>query len=187
MSDGEIEKVLSNTIDREAVLEIIMDAYGDRIKRLVYSYVKSWETASDLTQEVFVTAYIKLDTFQRRSSFKTWLYTIAVNKCKDYLKSWHYRNMIMNEKVFHFVKDRGNTPEEAALHNDASSKLLQAVMEMPLKYREVILLHYYQDLSLQEIGETLGLPITTVKTRLFRGKEKLKRVFPSYERGENHG
>ncbi|ETI67587.1 sigma-70 family RNA polymerase sigma factor [Neobacillus vireti] len=187
MSDGEIDKAISSTIDREAVLEIIMDAYGDRIKRLVYSYVKDWGTASDLTQEVFVTAYMKLETFERRSSFKTWIFTIAVNKCKDYLKSWHYRNMVMNEKVFSFMKDKSKTPEEQVLRNDENRELLDAIWGLPLKYREVFLLHYYQDLSLQEMSTTLGIPITTVKTRLFRGKEKLKRFFPAIKRGENHG
>jgi RNA polymerase sigma-70 factor, ECF subfamily len=187
MSDGEIEKIISSTIDREVVLEIIMDTYADRIKRLIYSYVKDWGTSSDLTQEVFVTAYTKLDSFKGRSSFKTWIFTIAVNKCKDYLKSWHYRNMVVNEKVLFFMKDRGKTPEEHAIDEDVNSEILAAILTMPLKYREVFLLHYYQDLSLQEISLTLGIPIATVKTRLFRGKEKIKTIYKPLMRGEHHG
>lgn len=187
MSDGEIEKVLSASIDRDAVLEIIMDAYGDRIKRLIFSYVKDWGTSSDLTQEVFVTAYIKLESFERRSSFKTWIFTIAVNKCKDYLKSWHYRNMVINEKVLFFMKDRGKTPEEQALIGMENSELLQTIWNLPFKYREVFLLHYYQDLTLKEISETLDIPIATVKTRLFRGKDKFKSIYSTTARGENHG
>lgn len=187
MSDGEIEKFLAASIDRETVLEIIMDAYGDRIKRLAYSYVKDWGIASDLTQEVFVTVYIKLETFEKRSTFKTWLFTIAVNKCKDYLRSWHYRNIVMNEKVLFFIKDRAKTPEEQTLDQDENSKLLKAIWALPLKYREVFLLHYYQDLSLQEISHAIALPLATVKTRLFRGKEKIKRMYPTMSRGENHG
>lgn len=187
MSDGEIEKVLASSIDRETVLDIIMDAYGDRVKRLAYSYVKDWGIASDLTQEVFVTVYIKLETFEKRASFKTWLFKIAVNKCKDYLKSWHYRNLIMNEKVLFFMKDRAKTPEEQTLERDESCRLLKAILDLPLKYREVFLLHYYQDLSIQEISNTLAIPLATVKTRLFRGKEKLKDIYSLTDRGENHG
>lgn len=187
MSDGEIEKVLASSIDRDTVLDIIMDAYGDRVKRLAYSYVKDWEIASDLTQEVFVTVYIKLETFEKRASFKTWLFTIAVNKCKDYLKSWHYRNLVMSEKVLFFMKDRAKTPEEETLAHDESSRLLKTILDFPLKYREVFLLHYYQDLSIQEISNTLGIPLATVKTRLFRGKEKLKNTYSLTERGENYG
>lgn len=167
----------------EAKLEVIMEAYGDQIKRLVYSYVKDWGIAGDLTQEVFVAIYLKLESFEGRSSYKTWVYTIAINRSKDYLKSWHYRHMAVAERVISFMKDTKRTPEEVAIENDANRQLLEAVWSLPLKYREIILLHFYQDLAVSEISETLGLPLATVKTRLQRAKEKVRHAYIPFERG----
>ncbi|WP_053367549.1 sigma-70 family RNA polymerase sigma factor [Bacillus sp. FJAT-27245] len=170
----------------EAKLEEIMEAYGDQVKRLVYSYVKDWGIAGDLAQEVFVAVYMKLDSFEGRSSYKTWVYTIAINRSKDFLKSWHYRHMAVAEKVFSFMKDTKRTPEEAAIEKDANKQLLEAVWSLPLKYREVILLHFYQDLTVPEISETIGIPLATVKTRLLRAKEKVRNAYIPFQRGERY-
>ncbi|MFE8703099.1 sigma-70 family RNA polymerase sigma factor [Cytobacillus sp. FJAT-54145] len=185
--ENQIEQQIASTVDRSIALEIIMDEYGTTLKRLIYSYVKDWGIASDLTQEVFITVYEKLDTFQRRSSFKTWIFTIAVNRSKDYLKSWHHRNMVMNEKVFFFKKDTEKSPEAKMVEDAENSELLSIIWSLPVKYREVFLLHYYQDLSLQEIAETLKIPVSTVKTRLYRGQEKVKKLYSNVDRGEQHG
>lgn len=186
VSHKDIEEKISSTVDRALALEIIMDEYGTTLKRLIYSYVKNWEVASDLTQEVFITVYEKLDTFQQRSSFKTWIFTIAVNKSKDYLKSWHHRNLVMNEKIFFLKKDSAKGPEEYVLQANENSDLTALIWDLPLKYREILLLHYYQDLSIKEISEMLRLSIGTVKTRLYRGQDKLKKNF-DFDRGEQHG
>lgn len=167
----------------EAKLEEIMESYGNQVKRLIYSYVKDWGIAGDLTQEVFVSVYMKLEDFEGRSSYKTWVYAIAINRSKDYLKSWHYRHTAVAEKIFHFMKDTKKTPEEAALDNAVNQQLLHAVWSLPLKYREVILLHYYQDLAVSEISTALGIPLATVKTRLSRAKEKVRNAYIPIERG----
>ncbi|OCA87562.1 RNA polymerase factor sigma C [Bacillus sp. FJAT-27225] len=167
----------------EAKLEALMDVYGDGVKSLIYSYVKDWGIASDLVQEVFVAVFQKLDSFEGRSSYKTWLYTIAINRSKDYLKSWHHRHVSAAEKVFSFLKDKGRTPEEEVLASDANQQLLKAVWSLPLKYREILLLHYYQDLSISEISEALNLTASTVKTRLYRAQDKMRKTYTPTERG----
>ena len=182
-----VKRSLPDQVDRALVLEMIMDEYGTVLKRLIYSYVKDWNTASDLTQDTFIAVYEKLENFQQRSSFKTWIFTIAINKSKDYLKSWHYRNMIMNEKIFFLKKDKEKDPETAFLDRDEHHELLNTIESLSVKYREVFLLHYYQDLSLAEISEALNIPISTVKTRLYRGQEKVRKILTFSERGEQHG
>nr|WP_254119435.1 sigma-70 family RNA polymerase sigma factor [Bacillus sp. FJAT-29790] len=174
-------------MDRALALEMIMDEYGTMIKRLIYSYVKDWEIASDLTQEVFLTVYEKLETFHQRSSFKTWIFSIAINKSKDYLKSWHHRNLIINEKVFFFKKDTAKNPEAQLLQLDKQNELLKGVWSLPVKYREVLLLHYYQDFSFHEISTTLNIPLSTVKTRLYRAQEKMRKLLSMENRGELYG
>ncbi|WP_442598326.1 sigma-70 family RNA polymerase sigma factor [Neobacillus sp. D3-1R] len=181
------EQAIFSGKNQEEVLENIMNSYGSAIKSLIYSYMKDWEITSDLTQEVLVTIYLKLDTFHHKSSLKTWIYSIAINKCKDYMKSWHYRNTVINEKLFFFMRDSKKTPEEQIIEKSNNKELEKAIWSLPLKYREVFLLYYYQDFSLEEVSEALGIPIATVKTRLYRGKEKVKKSFIPNDRGELHG
>ncbi|RDU36884.1 RNA polymerase factor sigma C [Neobacillus piezotolerans] len=187
MQGDSTERRIALARGNEAKLEEIMGAYGSHVKRLIYSYVKDWGIAGDLAQDVFVAVFMKLESFEGRSSYKTWVYTIAVNRSKDYLKSWHYRHMAVAEKVFSLMKDLKRTPEETAIEKDGNRQLLEAVWSLPLKYREVILLHFYQDLTVSEISETLGLPLATVKTRLLRAKEKIRNAYIPLERGGRYG
>ncbi|WP_053075107.1 sigma-70 family RNA polymerase sigma factor [Ornithinibacillus californiensis] len=193
-------KAFHPTCDKEGIkelqsnpalaIETIMDTYGDEIKRLVFAYVKNSADTDDVTQEVFVTIYQKLNTFQGNSSLKSWIYSIAINKCKDYLRSWHSRNKRLREKLItssHTMKQEEITPEELALEKDHSSELLKTVMDLPIKYREVIILFYFKDLSTKEISQVLDMNEATVRTRLNRGRDKLKECLSSNKGGASHG
>jgi RNA polymerase sigma-70 factor, ECF subfamily len=186
MQNDSAEKRIALATSNEAKLEGLMDTYGDQVKYLIYSYVKDWGITSDLVQEVFVSIYTKLDGFEGRSSYKTWVYSIAINRAKDYLKSWHYRHMAVAEKVAFYLRDGSRTPEEVVIDNDTHKELLKAVWALPVKYKEVILLHYYQDLSVSEISEALGIPIKTIKTRLLRAKEKIRKTYIPVERSHHY-
>lgn len=171
-------------------IETIMNTYGDDIKRLVFAYVKNAADTDDVTQEVFVTIYQKLSTFQGNSTLKSWIYAIAINKCKDYLRSWHSRNQRLRERLIqssHTSKEETTTPEEKALEKDYASELFRKVMELPIKYREVIILYYFKEFSTKEISQVLNMNEATVRTRLNRGREKLKECFAPERGGESHG
>lgn len=179
---GAIEEKSQQSLDylhhkpSESIVEI-MNIYGDEIKRLVFSYVNNEVDAEDVTQEVFVTVYQKLHTYQGDSSLKSWIYSIAINKSKDYLRSWHSRN----QKLLNKIKNSGNllvvskeTPEKETIKQDESDILFEKIMDLPIKYREVIILYYYKELSLKEISNILGQRLPTIQTRLFRARKKLK-------------
>ncbi|MBP1081832.1 MULTISPECIES: sigma-70 family RNA polymerase sigma factor [Bacillus] len=170
--------------DRVKTIEKLMDEHGTSIKRLIFTYVKHWETASDLTQDVFLTVFEKLDTFQGRSSLKTWVFSIAINKSKDYLKSWHFNHILLH-KISN--KDTNKTPEEEIMSQHDRKELYNNILTLPPKYRELIFLHYYNDMTVKEISEVTGLPAATIKTRLYRGKEKLKKKLNLKESGELYG
>lgn len=188
MDREEMGRLHLESTDKVTAIEEIMDMYGTPVKRFLFSYVKDWDTAGDLAQEVFLTVYEKLADFQGRSSFKTWVYSIAANKAKDYLKSWHYRNMVLGEKLFSLNRDSGKTPEDQVVENEVNRGILEIIHLLPVKYREVFLLHYYQDLSISEIAAALGIPPSTVKTRLYRGKDRAQKLFRNKEEGgELHG
>ncbi|PPA71153.1 RNA polymerase factor sigma C [Jeotgalibacillus proteolyticus] len=164
-----------------------MEEFGTGVKRLIFSYVKDWNITSDLSQDVFITVYEKWDTFEKRSSFKTWVFSIAINKAKDYLKSWHYRKMLVKEPFAFMLTTTNHSPENTLLKRADQEDLVNRVVSLPVKYREVILLHYYQDLTFAEISEMLKIPVSTVKTRLHRAKEKIKRSHEAKERWGEHG
>lgn len=159
---------------KERHLESVMNQYGSSIVKLAYSYVKDFNIAEDISQDVFVSYFNQLDNFRRESSVKTYLYRIAINKCKDYLKSWNYRKVKISEMLGRVIEDPNNTPEQAFLSKEYTKDLVEHVLALPLKYREVVFLFYYEELSLKEISNFLHTNLSTVKTRLKKGKELLR-------------
>ncbi|GGA29812.1 sigma-70 family RNA polymerase sigma factor [Psychrobacillus lasiicapitis] len=160
--------------EREQIIDQLMREYSNDILHLVYTYVKNRTIAEDLAQEIFIKCYKKLNQFNQQSTIKTWLYRIASNHCKDYLKSWHYRKITLNNKIFDHIPSKSKQVEEEVIKHSEENSLTNAVMNLPLKYREVVFLHYYEELSLKEISKITSVNINTLKTRLKRAKELLK-------------
>lgn len=161
-------------MDIDEVFEQIMTEYGQDILNLTYSYVKNVAIAEDLTQEIFVKCYLNLANFKQEASFRTWLWRIAINHCKDFLKSWHHRNVHLSTNADIEVEATSNRVEDIVIEKDETNELEQAILALPLKYREPIYLFYYQDLTIKEIKEILGVRENTIKTRLRRAKVLLK-------------
>ena len=161
------------TVDeKEQCLNEAMDQHGDYLKHLIYTYVKDIQKTEDIAQEVFIKFYKSLDRFEGRSSIKTYLYRIAVNECQNYLKSWHYRKFEVTEKI-KMWKNR-DSAESEFIHKEQNQTIAELVNQLPVKYREVIWLYYYVELSVAEIAEVLNCSVNTVKTRLARGRKLAK-------------
>lgn len=160
--------------DRGALLEQWMQEYGTRIMHLAYLYLKDRQLAEDLTQEVFIKAYRHMDEFRGESAVYTWLYRIAINLCRDRLRSPWWKRLILPGEVPAVAS--GDQPEEAALTTLRKEAVIQQVLALPDHYREMIILYYYQDLSTTEIAGLTGLPENTVKTRLHRARQHLKQA-----------
>jgi RNA polymerase sigma-70 factor, ECF subfamily len=172
-----VEEILISAIeteDKEVLLDEMMKLYGQEVLQLVYSYVKNQTLAEDLTQDIFVKCYKSLDTFNGKSKLRTWLWRIAINHCKDFLRSWYNKNVIITGDKEPIYNGSINMVEEAVVQKDEDEKLIQAIMMLPIKYREVIYLFYYEDLPIKEIADLTGTVDNTVKTRLRRAKELLK-------------
>lgn len=164
----------SMLLENEGIIDQLMQEYSDDILHLVYTYVKNRTTAEDLTQEIFIKCYEKLNQFNQQATLKTWVYRIASNHCKDYLRSWHYRKITLSDKILDYIPSKSKQVEEEIIANSEGNILINAVMNLPLKYREVVFLHYYEELSLAEISKITSVNINTIKTRLKRAKELLK-------------
>jgi RNA polymerase sigma-70 factor, ECF subfamily len=155
-------------------IEEVMDTYGTNIYHLVYCYVHDKAIAEDLTQEIFLAAHIKQHSFRQEASLKSWITRIAINKCKDYLRSSYFKRTIVSSILQPFVKNTSLSPEEVLLQKDEAKDLSNLVLKLPIKYREVILLYYYHDFSILEISNVLKENEATVKSRLRRGRDRLK-------------
>ncbi|WP_078433679.1 sigma-70 family RNA polymerase sigma factor [Metabacillus halosaccharovorans] len=174
---AELEEIainINSIEDTEQIIDQLMANYSDDVLHLVFSYVKNRTTAEDLTQEIFIKCYEKLGQFNNKSSIKTWLYRIAINHCKDYLRSWHYRKINFSEKILDYIPSKSKHVEEEIISKNVANSLMSAVMGLPVKYREVVFLHYYEELSLANISKITGVNSNTLKTRLKHARELLK-------------
>ena len=151
----------------------IMDSHGEHLIRLAYFYVKDWAAAEDIMQEVFISYYRKADQFEERSALKTYLSKITVNKCHDYLRSWRNKRSLFSNSLGGLISS-AKSPEETYVLQTDQSNLTNKILELPVKYREVVLLFYYQEFTSKEISEMLACSENTVKTRLRRAKDLLR-------------
>lgn len=161
--------------DKEDLIDEIMNKYGQEVLQLVYSYVNNKEVAEDLTQDIFVKCYKSLHTYKGNSNLKTWLWRIAINHCKDYLKSWYNKKVIVTEDDFTYMESQKESVEQIVIQNAEDSRLASAVMSLPIKYREVIYLFYYEELSIKEVATVIEVKENMIKTRLKKAKELLKK------------
>ncbi|AND06679.1 sigma-70 family RNA polymerase sigma factor [Bacillus thuringiensis] len=160
--------------DKEDLIDEIMNKYGQEVLQLVYSYVNNKEVAEDLTQDIFVKCYKSLHTYKGNSNLKTWLWRIAINQCKDYIKSWYNKKVIVTEDEFAYIGIQNDSVEQTVIQNAEDSRLASAVMSLPIN-REVIYLFYYEELSIKEIATVIEVKENTIKTRLKKAKELLKK------------
>ena len=143
-----------------------MQENGVFLKRLCYLYLHDEAMAEDAVQETFLKVYRSLTNFRGEANEKTWLTRIAINTCKDMLRSGWFRHM-----------DRRVTAETLPARQEADPyhrEVAAAVMNLPRKLREVILLYYYRGLTMEEIAEVLEISQPAVSGRLKRAREKLK-------------
>ena len=160
----------------EQLIDELMSTHGQDILQLVYAYVHNETIAEDLTQEIFVKCYKGLPSYRGRSSIKTWLWRIAINHAKDYLKSWYNQNVKITEDTILNGTTLSSSVEQIVVQQDEDSELAAAVMSLPIKYREVIYLAYFEELTMKEAAAVLQLNENTIKTRLRKGKLLLKNM-----------
>ncbi len=163
--------------DRNRIFERLVDQYQESVLRMCYYCLCDKTQAEDATQETFLKLYRTLDTFRGECSEKTWIMKIAVRVCYDMNHSGWFR--FMNRKV---TPDM--FPGQAAAENRDKAELGEAVMKLPFRLREVILLYYYQGMNVNEIADALNISHSAVSDRLKRGREKLKNMLEGRELDE---
>ena len=153
---------------QELFLEIY-DKYKNTVYSVIFNYVKNTDDTNDLHQDVFISLLNSDMEFEGEEHIKAWLIRVAANKCKNFLRSRkHISDEPLSEEIPYFQQQE-------------DTELLKMVLQLPEKYRIPIHLFYYEDYSIKQIADVLGLPEATVKIRLKRGREKLSKTLRKEE------
>lgn len=172
--------------DRDA-FALLVTRYQDRVHSITRAFVREPDDALDLVQETFVKAFQGLPRFRGGSSFYTWLYRIAVNNCKDFLRRRAVRPSISLEEEL--LQDAGSEPASHHPHADPAGMaereelcaVVQAAVAMlPEKLRLAIVLHDIEGVPQREVAEILKCPVGTVKSHVFRGRRQLRKLLGDY-------
>lgn len=172
---------LARNGDRSAFAGLV-DLYKDKMFHLGYRMLGSSHEAEDVVQETFLRVYTNLDRYDENQKFSTWIYRIATNLCIDRLRKRKPSYSLDAEMPegegadwYSLLASNQPTPEEDTLLTETQETIRKAIHTLPEKYKSVVVLRYLQDMSLQEIGDVLAMPVTTVKTRVHRGREFLRK------------
>ena len=158
-------------------LDELMEEHSGYLVKIAYLYVKNWSTAEDIVQDVFITFYQKQAQFRQEASLKTYLTTMTANRSKDYLRSWKRKKDVVFETIF----AKSDSVEQSFIQQEQLQELEKHLFDLPLKYREPLILYYYNEWPISDIAAFLNLNENTVKTHLRRAKQQLKAYFDSNE------
>jgi RNA polymerase sigma-70 factor (ECF subfamily) len=159
---------------------ILVNRHDRAVYGMGLSFFRNAEDAADFTQEVFLKAFRNLSRFEGRSRFSTWLYKIAYNTAVNGVtrRREEYRTLAEEDPA----KD-GDTPERYVLRGAAREAVLEAVRNLPERYRTCVDLFFFYDRSYQEIEAITGLPVNTIKSHVFRAKKLLRDKLEWYTEG----
>ena len=156
----------------EQLLERLMNTYGDELLRTCYLYLKDYQLAEDAVQETFIKVMKSYDSFKHKSSEKTWLMRIAINCCKNIMRTrWFH---IRQNNLESHVEKIGDDPINNFVEKDSVSA---AIMALNAEDRQIIILYYYQELSAREIAIVIGKSENATIQRLNRARGKMKKIF----------
>jgi RNA polymerase sigma-70 factor (ECF subfamily) len=162
--------------DQEAFTALV-EKYKDPVFNVAYRMLGNPTEAEDVAQEAFVRAYTQLRTYKDTHRFSTWLLSIASHLAIDQIRRRRFLALpLENVPFLEWIADVGPGPEQSALQGEASDEMQQILNKLPTKYRMVLVLRYWYDLSYEEIAQMLSLTPALVKARLHRARELVART-----------
>ena len=183
IKNNEINSVIAKALkgDEDAYAKLL-HRYKNGIFKMIYQIIKNKEETEDIVQETFIKAFKSLHSYSDKFAFSTWLYKIAYNHCIDTLRKKKLKTQSLDKpielkegSVKFQIKDERYNPENAVILNEKKNKIDITINSLPSKYKKVILFRHHYDKSYQEISEELNIPLGTVKARIFRARELLKK------------
>jgi RNA polymerase sigma-70 factor (ECF subfamily) len=150
--------------------------YETGVFRLALSIVGDAMEANEITQETFISALKSLSSYQEKKSFKAWLYTIALNHSRSTLRKRKSRARLSNvlTSIFRVETQKQVLPEEAIIRDEKEATLWRSLNQLDERFRTVVVLRYFHELSIAEISEILSVNEGTIHSRLYSAREKLR-------------
>ena len=183
MPNNDLKIIESCLLGNTQVFSRLINNYKNMVYNLAYRMSNNPHEAEDISQEAFMRAYQSLAHFNSSCKFSTWLYQITLNIIRDRFKKRELNYVSLDAPIetedsefYHQPVDSTNNPEQIIAQKENLRAIQQAILSLPLKYREVIVLRHLQDLSYIEIANILKLPQGTVKIRLYRAREQLRKI-----------
>lgn len=170
MKHNELELVARSMDGDEDAYAILIDRYKKGLYRHCFKFTHDEDDAEDIALDAFVEAYVHLDRYDSRFRFSTWLYKIATNLALMHLRK--RRDVLMDEDELDRIASDLPSTEDMALRNE----LRKAVKELPLRYRTVVAMHYWEGKSYGEIARYMGTSVGSVKGWMHRAKQQLKEI-----------
>jgi len=189
-TDIELQLIERLRAQDPSVIEALMEKYGARLYRVAFGITRSHGDAEEVVQDVFLTLFRKIDSFEGRAALGTWLYRVASNsalirrrgkrvelevKLEDYLPTFKADGHRAGDRAL-LLADWSQTPEDELLSGEAREILDEGLALLPEHYRAILVLRDVEELPNEEVAEVLGESVSTVKSRLHRARMALREV-----------
>ncbi|WHX25391.1 RNA polymerase sigma factor SigW [Virgibacillus halodenitrificans] len=176
------DKIIEVKKGDQSAFEDVVNYFQHKIYQHCLRMLGNAHEAEDIAQEAFIRAYINIESFDEQRKFSTWLYRIATNLTIDRIRK-RKPDFYLDSKIkgtdgldmYSQLPDQGKLPGEEVESLELKRYIHHEISELPPKYRSVITLRYLEEFSLQEISEILDIPLGTVKTRIHRAREALRK------------
>jgi len=163
--------------------ELLIIKYEKPIFNLIFHFTKDREAVADLAQETFLKAFRAVHSFEGKSSFYTWLRRIAINNSINYLHTRGYTSLDsepLDVEIRNLSDNTFGTPEKNLLQEESASLVRKAMDSLPNRLRSILLMREFEDMTYEEIADTLKCPVGTVRSRLFHARRLLKEKLEPY-------
>jgi len=162
----------------ESTFKILLIKHKDKVRNLVFLTLGDVDYVDDISQDVFISVYHKLNEFRFESKFTTWLYRITINKCNDYLRKKKVRSIFV--PIQDYEADYGTKPFSENI--DIPNLVRAAIDKLPEKLKVPLVMRDIDGFSYKEIADELGTEVGTIKSRIFRARETLKIILEPYQK-----
>ncbi|MDR5659270.1 RNA polymerase sigma factor [Serpentinicella sp. ANB-PHB4] len=176
-SEEEITKLLKDQSD--LAFNAFVETYSNQLLRIAYVILGDKQLAEDIVQESFLALYQNINNIRGDSTLKTWVTRVTINKSKNVIRRNKFKSLFILDKLS--LKDPSPSPDEALNLTEREKHIKTLLMSLPLKYKDVLYLHYYEEMKVKDIAKVLEISESGIKSRLQRGREHMKKLLQ--ERG----
>lgn len=182
LKNEELEIIREALGGSQKAFKTLTERHSPSVNHVIFKIVRDRDTTNDLTQETFMKAFASLASYRSEYRFSTWLYKIAANNAIDFLRKKRINALSLDQKIETRegsveieVPDNSYNPEHDLVRKQQNITIQSAIDDLPERYKEVIIFRHKDDKTYEEIADLLGIPVGTVKARIFRARELLKK------------